>query len=145
MPDGVAWCVCCELLIDDRTSRFPGNQQTSTPEDSVCLEALWTSGITFADMKKLAADNPGSITLLGQWDPASEINPDHVEEAGMRSRSALTQAVFQRSRPPLTLSSKNGPSTTEEVPIDVEDTASSETLEYGKRSDLSNMIPGSDN
>ena len=42
MPDGVAWCVCCELLIDDSTSRFPGNQQTSTPEDSVCLEALWT-------------------------------------------------------------------------------------------------------
>ena len=76
MPDGVAWCVCCELLIDDRTSQSPGNQQTCTPEDSVCLEALWTSGITYADMKKLAQDKPGSITLLGQWDPAREVNPE---------------------------------------------------------------------
>ena len=76
MPDGVAWCVCCELLIDDEKSWRPGNQQTSTPEDSVWMRALWTSGITFKGMEELAVNKPGSKTLLGQWDPASEINTD---------------------------------------------------------------------
>ena len=33
MPDGVAWCVCCELLIDDSRSSRPGNQQTATPQE----------------------------------------------------------------------------------------------------------------
>ena len=91
MPDGVAWCVCCELLIDENESARPGNQQTCTPEDSVSLQALWTSGITFADMEKLAAPDkaPGSLTLLGQWDPVSEINPD--------SFTATTSRIAQQA------------------------------------------------
>ena len=89
MPDGVAWSVCCELLLDANKSARPGNQQTCTPEDCVSLEALWTSGITFADMEKLAAKAPGSLTLLGQWDPVNEINPD--------SFTATTSRIARRA------------------------------------------------
>ena len=93
MPDGVAWCVCCELLIDENKSAHPGNQQTCTPEDSVMLVALWTSGITLADMKKLAAPDkaPGSLTLLGQWDPVSETNPDSFIATTSRNYTFMPQ------------------------------------------------------
>ena len=75
MPDGVAWSVCCELLIDPSyTATRRDNQLNCTLEDNVILIAFWTSGITFANLKELAKCQPVS-TILGQWDPASETHP----------------------------------------------------------------------
>ena len=75
MPDGVAWCVCCELLIDPERSASPGNQQTATPHEHTCLLAFLTMGIPHAEMLRLVESAPGSQSLLGQWEPDMEARP----------------------------------------------------------------------
>ena len=80
MPDGVAWTVCCEVLIDPAKSIGCGNQQTCSNEEGVFLIAFWISGITFAEMKNLAISEPGYVSLVGQWDPASETHPETFDK-----------------------------------------------------------------
>ena len=74
MPDGVCYCICCELDVDDTVpmTRRPGNQQLTTKEDYVRVTAVWTSALTMEDLYDLT-DKEVVVTLLGMWDLASEI------------------------------------------------------------------------
>ena len=74
IPDRFCYCVCCEIDIEDTwpVTCKPGNQQLATREEYVRVTAVWTSALTMVDLHNLTAREK-VVTLLGMWDPASEI------------------------------------------------------------------------
>ncbi len=77
MPDGVAWTITYELLVDvtHQHTRFPGQRQTCSKKDSTMITAVHVRGFTQNELADMAVNAPGTITLLGQWQPEMEADP----------------------------------------------------------------------
>ena len=72
MPDGVCYSITCELDIDETMTHRLINQKLATQEEYVHVRAVWVSALTVEQLYELMQQGE-RVTLLGMWDPASEI------------------------------------------------------------------------